>query len=116
MSPARTTYDVRPFVTDVERWDPATRPLRDVREVIRDEMAMHAPILAAVGGDALSIPEIAAAIGKPPSEVVYWVMGMRRYGHLVEDPEADDDGYFHYRAGVHVAAEPVPHDSCETEE
>jgi len=25
-------------------------------------------------------------------------MGMRRYGHLIEDAEADDDGYFHYSA------------------
>ena len=23
-------------------------------------------------------------------------MGMRRYGHLVEVPDADDDGYFPY--------------------
>ncbi|MCC6496413.1 MAG: MarR family transcriptional regulator [Propionibacteriaceae bacterium] len=72
--------------------------LRSVREVIREEPVMHQPILAAVAGGGLTIAEIAERIGHPTHEVVYWVMGMRRYGHLVEDTEADDDGYFHYSA------------------
>ena len=72
--------------------------LRDPREVIREEPLMHRPILAALGADALTVPEIAERIGRPPYEVVYWVMGMRRYGHVVEVGDADDDGYFHYAA------------------
>ena len=27
---------------------------------------------------------------------MYWVMGMRRYGHLEELEEASDDGYYSY--------------------
>ena len=72
--------------------------LRSVREVIREEPVMHRPILEAVAGGGLTIAEIAERIGRPTHEVVYWVMGMRRYGHLVEDADADDDGYFHYSA------------------
>ena len=70
--------------------------LRDPREVIREEPSMHRPILDAVAGGPLTIPAIAGAIGKPAEEVVYWVMGMRRYGQLVEQPEPDDEGYFLY--------------------
>ena len=73
-------------------------PLREPREVIREEPLMHAPILAALADGPLTIPQIAEVIGHPSDEVVYWVMGMRRFGHLVEEPEADDDGYFPYSA------------------
>lgn len=72
--------------------------LRDPIEVIREEQAMHAPILSAVADGALTIPEIAERIGAPNHEAVYWVMGMRRYGFLLEEPDADDEGYFRYAA------------------
>lgn len=70
--------------------------LRDPREVIREEPLMHAPILDALGGEALTVPEVAERIGRPSHEVVYWLMGMRRYGYLVEVGDADEDGYYHY--------------------
>ena len=72
--------------------------LRDTREIIREEPLMHAPILAALADGPLTIPEIAERIGKPSDEVVFWVMGMRRYGHLAEVPDTGDEGYFQYRA------------------
>lgn len=72
--------------------------LREPREVIREEPLMHSPILAALADGPLTIPQIADRIGCPKEETVYWVMGMRRYGHLVEVEEADDDGYFPYKA------------------
>jgi len=70
--------------------------LREPREVIREEPLMHGPILAAVAGGPATIPEIAEHIGAPSHEVVYWVMGMRRFGLLAESKEADDDGYYSY--------------------
>lgn len=73
-------------------------PLRDVREVIRDEHVMRPSILAALADGPLSPPQIATAIGRPEREVVFWIMGMRKYGYLVEVPSDDDDGYFRYRA------------------
>jgi hypothetical protein len=70
--------------------------IRDPREIIREEPSMHRPILDAVATGALTVPEIAAAVGHPADEVLFWVMGMRRYGHLVELGDADSDGYFRY--------------------
>ncbi|MEZ5118129.1 MAG: hypothetical protein R2737_17865 [Candidatus Nanopelagicales bacterium] len=73
-----------------------SQQLRDTYEVIREEPLMHRPILAAVADGPLTIVQIAERIGHPAHETLYWVMGMRRYGWLVEGPEADDDGYFAY--------------------
>lgn len=75
-----------------------SQALRDAIEVIREEQAMHAPILAALADGPLTIPEIAERIGAPAHEAVYWVMGMRRYNFVIEDGDADDDGYFRYAA------------------
>ncbi len=71
---------------------------RDVREIIREEPLMHRDILQALSAGPHTVPEIAAAIGKPTEETVFWVMGMRRYGKLVELPEATDEGFFQYAA------------------
>lgn len=78
-----------------------SQTLREPREVIREEPLMHKVILEAVAGGPATIAEIAERIGHPSHEVVYWVMGMRRYGLLVEGKEADDDGYFSYSAVGH---------------
>ena len=70
---------------------------RDVREVIRDEHVMRRPILEALAAGPLTIPEIAEAIGRPEHEVVFWVMGMRKYGHIAEIKEATDEGFYRYQ-------------------
>jgi predicted Rossmann fold nucleotide-binding protein DprA/Smf involved in DNA uptake len=69
---------------------------RDVREVIREEPVMRARILAALREGPLTVPQIAEAIHAPTHEVVFWVMGMRRYGWLAEIKGSDADGYFQY--------------------
>ena len=69
---------------------------RDDREVIREEPVMRVRILAALRDGPLTVPEIAAAIGSPTHETVFWVMGMRRYGWLAEIKGATVDGYFQY--------------------
>lgn len=74
-----------------------TELLRDAREVIRDEHVMRPVILAALASGPLTIPQVAEAIDKPVREVVFWVMGMRKYGHVV-DAEADEDGDLRYSA------------------
>jgi len=71
---------------------------RDVREIIRDEHLMRRRILAALEAGPLTIPEIADAVGRPTHEVMFWVMGMRKYGHVTEIKEADDDGFYLYQA------------------
>ena len=70
---------------------------RDVREVIRDEHLMRRPILEALAAGPLTIPEIAEAIGRPTHEVVFWVMGMRKYGYVAEIKEATDEGFYLYQ-------------------
>lgn len=69
---------------------------RDVREVIREEPVMRARILTALEGGPMTVPEIAAAVGAPAHEVVFWVMGMRRYGWVAEIKGNTVDGYFQY--------------------
>lgn len=71
---------------------------REMREVVREEMAMHGPILDALKEGPRTVPEIAAAIGRPTHEVVVWLMGMRRYGWLSEVKGSAEDGYFRYQA------------------
>ena len=71
---------------------------REVREVIREEPVMRPSILAALADGPLTIPEIAEAIGAPSHEVVFWIMGMRRYGWVAEIKGSADDGYFRYEA------------------
>lgn len=90
----------------------AKASLREVIEVIREEPLMQKPILAAVADGPKTIGEIAEAIGAPTEEVVYWVMGMRRYGLLVESGEEDGDGYYSYaRVGDDLAAAEL--EECE---
>jgi len=77
--------------------------LRDTREIIREEPLMHLPILHTLKQGPLTVPEIAELIGCPSDEVLLWVMGMRRYGHVVEVDDPTDEGYFRY-VSVHQAA------------
>jgi hypothetical protein len=69
---------------------------RELREIVREEPVMRALILEALSDGPRTVPEIAAAIGCPTHEVVFWVMGMRRYGHLREVKGVTDEGYFRY--------------------
>ena len=71
-------------------------PLRDHHEIIREEPLMHLPILEALADGPLTVPEIAERIGCPKDEVLVWVMGMRRFGKLVEVDGEDDEGFFRY--------------------
>ncbi len=73
-----------------------TTTLRDPREIIREEPLMHSPILQALKSGPLTVPEIAEQIGQPSDEVLFWVMGMRRYGRVVEVADPTDEGYFRY--------------------
>ena len=70
--------------------------LRNPREIIREEPLMHNPILAALSSGPLTVPELAERIGHPSDEVLFWVMGMRRYGYVVEVEDPNDEGYFRY--------------------
>ena len=81
-----------------------TRAMRDMREVMRDEMVMRDKIAAVLTDGPKTIPEIAKAIGQPSREVVCWVMAMRRYGRLEAVGRPDDDGYFKYELSEEKAS------------
>ena len=71
---------------------------RDVREIVREEPLMRDRILDVLADGPHTVPEIAAAIGRPTHEAMFWVMGMRRYGYLREIKEVTPEGYFRYQA------------------
>jgi hypothetical protein len=72
---------------------------RDPREIIREEPLMRGPILQALADGPHTVPEIAAAIGAPEDETMFWVMGMRKYGLLAELPQPDGD-YYRFQAAA----------------
>ena len=74
--------------------DPANR---SVREIIRDEQVMRRRILTALEDGPLTVPEIATAVERPSHEVMFWVMGLRKYGWLAEIKEVTDEGYYRYQ-------------------
>ena len=84
--------------TDKTAFREATTGNRDVREVIRDEQFMRARILKVLESGPQTVPEIAEAIGSPTHEVVFWLMGMRKYGWIAEIKEVNDEGYFQYQS------------------
>ena len=71
---------------------------RDIREVVRDEQVMRRKILAALADGPLTVPELATNLDRPSHEVMFWVMGLRKYGWLAEIKEVDDEGYFQYQS------------------
>ncbi|RJQ28407.1 MAG: MarR family transcriptional regulator [Peptococcaceae bacterium] len=72
--------------------------VRDLREVIREEMLMRDKIIGVLKDGPRTVPEIAQALGYPSYEVMYWVMGMRKYGYVSETGEVTDEGYHKYKA------------------
>jgi predicted Rossmann fold nucleotide-binding protein DprA/Smf involved in DNA uptake len=70
--------------------------LRDLAEVLRDEMVEHERVAEALRTGPKTIPQIAEALGAPPREVVHWVMAMRRYGMVRDFPKGRADDYYPY--------------------
>lgn len=71
---------------------------RDLTEIMRDEMVMKDAILPLLNEKAMTIPEIAEAVGSPRREVTLWIMALWRYGRVVETGSPDESGYCSYRA------------------
>ena len=70
--------------------------IRDVHEIIREEMFMRDKILTLLKEGPKTIPEIAKALGRPSNEVMYWVMAARKYGYVEEGTEVSDEGFYFY--------------------
>lgn len=70
--------------------------MRNLSEVLRDEMVMRDRIGAILANGPLTIPELAESLESPGWEVTVWVMAMRRYGRVKELPKARADDYYQY--------------------
>jgi predicted Rossmann fold nucleotide-binding protein DprA/Smf involved in DNA uptake len=70
---------------------------RDLAEILRDEMYMRGQITDILSGGPKTISEIAQKLGYPSDEVLKWIMGMRRYGLIIEMPKARADDYYQYK-------------------
>jgi predicted Rossmann fold nucleotide-binding protein DprA/Smf involved in DNA uptake len=73
------------------------KTMRDLAEVLRDEMYMKNKIIDVLKERPKTIPEIAAELDCPPSEVTMWVMAMRRYGSIADLPKERADDYYRYK-------------------
>jgi hypothetical protein len=56
-----------------------------------------------LAGVELTVPEIATATGLLPSEVLWYVASLKKYGEILEGPKAGD--YYRYRLGEGATAE-----------
>lgn len=74
--------------------------IRDLREIMREEMLMHKKILAALQDGPRTVPEIASILDRPAHEVMVWVMGMRKYALVSETGEVTDEDYHKYGAAA----------------
>jgi predicted transcriptional regulator len=71
--------------------------IRDVNEIMRDEMIFKDKIVSVLRDGPKTIPEIAEALEQPSHEVVYWVMAMWRYSVVAETGKPNDEGYYQYQ-------------------
>jgi len=71
--------------------------MRDLAEVMRDEMIMQDKITGLLHDGPKTIVEIAEALDCPSHEVMLWVMAMWRYGMVAEVEKGRSDEYFQYR-------------------
>jgi hypothetical protein len=81
----------------------ALKKLRESRQeqiaAATARMKQHRKAVKAIrehlAGAELTVPEIAAATGLPPSEVLWYVASLKKYGEILEGPQAGD--YYRYR-------------------
>ena len=70
---------------------------RNRAEVLRDEMYVRDRIADVLAQGPKTISEIAAELECASDDVLKWVMGMRRYGRVIEMPKSRADDYYRYK-------------------
>jgi hypothetical protein len=81
------------------------KTLRNLAEVLRDEMYQQGRVFAVLEAGPRTIPEIAGELHSPSHEVTKWLMAMRRYGRVEELPKSRADDYYQYRLAEDIHAE-----------
>lgn len=67
----------------------------EARKRFKDGAAHRRAVVAQLGAGPATVPELAAATGIPPGEVLIIIATLRRYGTVVEDEQ--QESYFRYR-------------------
>ena len=71
--------------------------IKEIREIMAEEMIMRDKIIKVMQKEPMTIPEIAEAINKPTDQVMFWIMGMRKYGFITETEQITEDDYYKYK-------------------
>lgn len=61
---------------------------------LKELQAIRKKIRTALRSKAMTVPELAAAIGLPTNQVLWYVTAMKKYGLVTESGQ--DDGYYRY--------------------
>lgn len=73
------------------------KTLRNLSEVLRDEMYMQSRVTDVLKAGPKTIPAIAQELNCRSHEVTLWVMAMRRYGKVAELPKGRAEDYYQYK-------------------
>ena len=71
--------------------------IKEIREIMAEEMIMRDKIIKVMQKGPLTILEIAEVINKPTDQVMFWIMGMRKYGFIIETEQITEDDYYKYK-------------------
>ena len=71
--------------------------VRDLGEIMRDELIIKGEIANFLSKEPKTIPEIADSLGYRRHEVLIWVMAMWKYGILEASGQPDEEGYYQYQ-------------------
>jgi hypothetical protein len=63
--------------------------------LIKEQSGTMKKIKEYLSGEGATIPEIAEKTGMPTSEVLWFVMALKKYGQVIEGPKEED--YFKYQ-------------------
>ncbi len=83
----------------------ATSRMKEQRKAVK-------AIKECLQGAELTVPEIAGATGLPPSEVLWYVATLKKYGEIQEGSQAG--GYYRYKLAPTPAAAMTPGADGET--
>jgi predicted transcriptional regulator len=70
---------------------------RDRWEVAKDEMVWRDRIRNLLLSGPRTVPAVARELEQPASDVMAWMMSLRKYGLIAESEEADAEGFYKYR-------------------
>jgi hypothetical protein len=70
---------------------------RETNEIAKDEMIWRDTIRDILRRGPRTVPAVAREINRPASEVMYWMMSLRKYGRIAESEGADAEGFYEYR-------------------